>query len=144
MEPADLMSPGRAPANPATAGSRYPGKRPSPASRLVLIGFVLLIACGVGAWRPTDIRSAGPGGEILIDLGDVVRVKGGAVGCRVTRRAGFPDQKLLDCRRAGRLPGSLGALIGHGKLLVVRFEQSGVANVVFTGKHEGESTTCHG
>jgi hypothetical protein len=104
--------------------------------------LVLVIAFGFAAWRPGDLRSAGPGGEILIDVGDVVRLKGGSVGCRVTRRAGFPGQRLLDCRRAGRLPGSFGALIGHRKLVVVQFEEGGVANVVFTGTHEGESTTC--
>ena len=53
---------------------------PSTISRLVLIGFVLVMAVGLAAWRPADIRSAGPrpDAEILIDLGDVVRVKGGS------------------------------------------------------------------
>jgi hypothetical protein len=117
---------------------------PSPISRLVLIGFVLVMAVGLAALRPGDIRSAGPrpDAEILIDLGDVVRVKGGSIGCRVTRRAGFPGQKILDCRRAGPLPGTFGALLGHRKLLVVRFKEGGVANVVFTGTHQGESAIC--
>jgi hypothetical protein len=116
-------------------------------SRLALIAGLLVIALGLAAWWPADTRSAATpprsgGGEILIDVGDVVRVKGGAVGCRVTRRAGFPGQKLLDCRRAGALPGTFGVFMGLRKLLVVRFEERSVARVVFTGTHQGESTIC--
>ncbi len=146
MEPARLTPPDRAPGDRRDDRLATPGQGPpSSISRLVLIGFVLVIALGLAAWRPADILSAGhrSGNEILIDLGDVVRVKDGSVGCRVTRRAGFPGQKLLDCRRAGPLPGTLGALIGQRKLLVVRFKEGGVANVVFTGTHEGDSATCH-
>jgi hypothetical protein len=116
-------------------------------SRQVLIGVILVIAVGFAAWWPGGTRSAGAqprygSREIPIDLGDVVRVKGGAVGCRVTRRAGFPGQKLLDCRRAGPLRGTFGVFMGPRKLLVVRFEERGVARVVFSGTHEGASATC--
>ena len=145
MDPARLIAPGRPSASSRDGRISAPGQRPpAPMSRLALIGLVLVVVVGLATWRPADIRSAGPrpGSEILIDLGDVIRVKDGAVGCRVTRRAGFPGQKLLDCRRAGPLRGTFGALIGQRKLLVVRFEERGVAKVVFTGKHEGESATC--
>jgi hypothetical protein len=116
-------------------------------SRHALVGAVVVIAVGLATWWPGDTRSAAassPSGsrEILIDVGDVVRVKGGAVGCRVTRRAGFPGQKLLDCRRAGALPGTFGVFMGLRKLLVVRFEERDVAGVVFTAAHQGESTIC--
>ncbi len=116
-------------------------------SRQALIGCVLVVAVSLAGWWPGHTRSAAaqPGSgsqEILVDLGDVVRVEGGAVGCRVTRRAGFPGQKLLDCRRAGSLPGTFGVLMGVRKLLVLRFEKQDVARVVFTATHEGESTTC--
>jgi len=147
VDPARLTPPDSAPGDHHDGRLATPGPGPPyPLSRLVLIGFVVVIAVGLAAWRPADVLSAGQrsgGGEILIDLGDVVRIKDGSVGCRVTRRAGFPGQKILDCRRAGRLPGTFGALIGHRKLLVVRFKEGGVANVVFTGTHEGESATCH-
>jgi hypothetical protein len=115
-------------------------------SRWLLIGLVVAVAIGLAAWRPADVRSAGPRSgseEILVDLGDVVRVKDGAVGCRVTRRAEFPGQTILDCRRAGALPGTFGAFLGDRKLLVVRFGERRVAKVVFTGTHRGDSTICH-
>jgi hypothetical protein len=117
-------------------------------SRHALIGCMLVVtAVGLAGWWPSDTRSApaaprSNGEDVLIDLGDVVRVKGGAVGCRVTRRAGFPGQKLLDCRRAGALPGTFGVLMGVRKLLVVRFEKQDVARVVFTATNAGESTVC--
>jgi hypothetical protein len=116
-------------------------------SRQAVVGVVLVVAVGLAAWWPGDTRSAAaspPSGSavMLIDEGDVVRLKGGAVGCRVTRRADFPGQKLLDCRRAGALPGTFGVFMGLRKLLVVRFEERDVARVVFTGTHQGESTIC--
>ena len=114
-------------------------------SRGLLVSLVLVVAVGLAAWRPDTSGSAGPqsaGEEILVDLGDVIRVKDGAVGCRVTRRAEFPGQTILDCRRAGALSGTFGAFLGDRKLLVVRFADRRVAKVVFTGTHQGDSTRC--
>jgi len=109
----------------------------------VLLALVSIgVACSV--LRPPDGRAAArpASDEILVDLGDVVRVQGGDVGCRVTKRAEFQGRKVLDCRRAGALPGTFGALLGAQKLLVVRFESRRVARVVFRGSHEGASTRC--
>src|SRR5262245_53322666 len=110
--------------------------------RQSLVGLGVLVAvAGATALRPADVLGGGSA-EILVGLGDVVRVEDGALGCRVARRAGFGDQQILDCRRAGRLSGTYGVLLGDRKLLVVRFEERGVANVVFTGTHGGSFRTC--
>jgi hypothetical protein len=82
--------------------------------------------------------------ELLLEVGDVVRVKDGAVGCRVTRSSAFGGQKVLDCRRAGALRGTYGALLGDRKLLVVRFESGEVAKVVFSATHRKGFTRCQG
>jgi hypothetical protein len=116
-------------------------------SRPALIGLVVVCAVALAAWRSSDIHSAGPRSgneEVLVDLGDVVRVKDSVVGCRVTRRSEFPGQTILDCRRAGPLPGTFGAFLGDRKFLIVRFGERRVAKVVFTGTHTGDSTRCHG
>jgi hypothetical protein len=113
--------------------------------RQLLIVLVLVVAVGYGAWRPADSRPAGHRAgpeEILVDLGDVVRVRDGAVGCRVTRRAEFPGQTILDCRRAGAGPGTFGAFLGDRKLLVARFGEGRTATVVFSGTHKGELAIC--
>jgi hypothetical protein len=114
-------------------------------SRAALIGLVVVTAVVLAAWRSNDIHSAGlpSGGEdVLVGLGDVVRVKDSVVGCRVTRRREFPGQTILDCRRAGPLPGTFGAFLGDRKVLVVRFGERRAAKVVFTGTHTGRSTKC--
>jgi hypothetical protein len=115
--------------------------------RLLLIVLVLVAAVGYGAWRPASGQPAGDQSgrkEVLVDLGDVVRVREGLVGCRVTRRAEFPGETILDCRRAGAAPGTFGAFLGDRKLLVARFGEGRKAKVVFSGTHRGESTTCRG
>jgi hypothetical protein len=113
--------------------------------RYVVIVLVLVVAVAYAVWRPSTSHPAGHRSgpeEILVDLGDVVRVRDGAVGCRVTRRAEFPGQTILDCRRAGARPGTFGAFLGDSKLLVARFGAGRTAKVVFSGTHKGELTTC--
>jgi hypothetical protein len=113
--------------------------------RKLLIVLVLVVAVGYAVWRPADSQPAGHRAgpqEILVDVGDVIRVRGGAVGCRVTRRAEFPGQTILDCRRAGAGAGTFGAFLGDRKLLVARFGEGRTAKVVFSGTHEGELTIC--
>jgi hypothetical protein len=115
--------------------------------RQLLIVLVLVLAVGYGAWRPASSHPAGNRSgpeEILVDVGDVIRVRDGAVGCRVTRRAEFPGQTVLDCRRAGAGSGTFGAFLGDDKLLVARFGEGRRAQVVFSGVHKGDSTTCRG
>jgi hypothetical protein len=113
--------------------------------RQLLLVLVLVVAAGYAVWRPADSQPAGhrAGPEvILVDVGDVIRVRDGAVGCRVTRRAEFPGQTILDCRRAGAGPGTFGAFLGDRKLLVARFGQGHTARVVFSGTHSGDATIC--
>lgn len=66
-------------------------------------------------------------------VGDTVRVAGAAdVGYRVTRHDGF---QTPDCRRAGPLAGTYGALVNRRDVLVVRFRNAKVAKIVVVAKH---------
>lgn len=114
--------------------------------RLAVLG-VLGIAAGLAVARPTtgapSARAQAASDEQVLEVGDVVRVRGSALGCRVTRMSALPGQTVLDCRRAGPLPGTFGTFFGERKLLVVRFEGPRVAKVVFEATHKKRFRTCH-
>jgi len=91
--------------------------------------------------------TAGPGAQpaaetYILKLGDRVRVDRAPVGCRATRLAQYDDRVFLDCRRAGPLPGTYGALVSGREVLVVRFESAATAKVVFRARHEGAAERC--
>jgi len=79
-------------------------------------------------------RTAAAPRVITVHIGDIVRVPGVAnVGCKVVRRDGF---QTLDCRRAGPLAGSYGALLNKRELLVVKFVDAHTARIVVTARHD--------
>jgi hypothetical protein len=114
-------------------------------SRRLIMLVVVVIALGLALARPAETASGSAQtaeDELLLDVGDIVRVGDGAVGCKVTRSSAFSGQKILDCRRAGPLSGTYGALLGDRKLLVVRFRDGQVAKVVFTATHKRSFSRC--
>ena len=116
---------------------------------LVALAFsvVLTFALSLGAVRFIGLgsASAGVGGaqeSFQIDVGDVIQVADGAVGCTVKVRNGA---KVLDCRRAGNLAKTYGMLLTNRDVRVVRFRSNNSAAVVFTAKHRRAQTTrCTG
>jgi hypothetical protein len=80
--------------------------------------------------------------KLDVSVGDVVRVPGAQIGCRVTRLASYGNRVFLDCRRAGRLTGSYGTYFGLREALVVRFLDEKKAKVVLHARHQGEVTRC--
>jgi hypothetical protein len=114
-------------------------------SRRLLMLVVLVVALGLALARPAETASGSAQtteDELLLEVGDIVRVGDAAVGCKVTRSSAFSGQKILDCRRAGPLSGTYGALLGDRKLLVVRFGDERVARVVFTATHKKSFSKC--
>jgi len=96
------------------------------------------LACGTLAFR----AQAGPGPTpLVLNVGDVVRVGGTAnVGCKVRMDDRLPT---LDCRRAGPLTGSYGTLLNKNEVLVVEFESSKLARIVYSARHStGEISRC--
>jgi hypothetical protein len=114
-------------------------------SRRLIMLVALAIALGLALARPAETASGSAKtakDELILEVGDIVRVGDGAVGCKVTRSSAFSGQKILDCRRAGALSGTYGALLGDRKLLVVRFGDGQVAKVVFTATHKKSFSRC--
>ena len=78
--------------------------------------------------------------EVLVHVGDRLRVDGEPLGCRVARQDGAV---VVDCRRGGRLAGTYGTMLDSRHAKVVRFKSDTVAKVVFTATHEGGARRCH-
>jgi hypothetical protein len=89
--------------------------------------------------------SAGAGqreaAAVVLARGDIARVAELPVACRVARR-GTPPATMLDCRRAGKLAGSYGVLVGRWNVRVVRFTSAHEARVVLTARQGGQATFC--
>jgi hypothetical protein len=105
-----------------------------------------VLAAAIVSWTLAP-ATAGPAVELagdtyVLKLGDRVRVERAPVGCRATRLAKHGDRIFLDCRRAGQLPGTYGALVSGLDVLVVRFETANTAKVVFRARHEGAAERC--
>jgi hypothetical protein len=102
--------------------------------RLLLLTSVALVAAGMPTLAfALQTRAQSPR-VVTVHVGDVVRIPGvGNVGCKVVRRDGF---QTLDCRRAGPLAGSYGALLNKRELLVVRFESGKTAKIIVDARHD--------
>ena len=114
-------------------------------SRRLITLVVVVVALGLALARPAETASGSAQtaeDELILDVGDIVRVGDGAIGCKVARSSAFSGQKILDCRRAGPPAGTYGALLGDRKLLVVRFGDGQVAKVVFTATHKKRFSRC--
>jgi hypothetical protein len=96
------------------------------------IGLVALALRG-GAAQGDTART------VVLGVGDVIEVDGAPIGCRVARRDGL---HVIDCRRAGRLSGTYGALFDERRVRVARFTSSDTAKVVFKAKHRGRARRC--
>jgi hypothetical protein len=109
------------------------------AGALILASMAGFITEPLASSSPSGTAPTGSAGEVTVGVGDVVRVEGGALACIVRRSAG---ERLLDCRRVGRLVGTYGTFFGEKRVRVVRFRSNRVAKVILTARHGGEATCC--
>jgi hypothetical protein len=108
---------------------------------VAILTIVAAVALGSAGLARTQGKSGVPG-EIVVSVGDVVRVQGAELGCRVTRLGSYGNRVFLDCRRAGRLTGSYGTYLGRREVLVVRFLDEQKAKVVLHARHRDGVTKC--
>jgi hypothetical protein len=106
---------------------------------LVLVTLTVVLA-GLGA-ASTWAAAKGTTDPTALPLrvGDVIQVSGTRVGCKVMMRSGV---RTLDCRRSGPLAGTYGALLTSRRVVVVKFRNADVAEVVFTARHLGRAVAC--
>jgi NMD protein affecting ribosome stability and mRNA decay len=113
--------------------------------RAVVVSAVIVATMAAFITEPfaSNPRSAAaPTGsvrDVTIRVGDVVRVEGGRLACIVRRSA---LERLLDCRRVGRLVGTYGTFVGEKRVRVVRFRSNREARVILTAWHGGEAKCC--
>jgi hypothetical protein len=104
--------------------------------------LTVLVAAALCAFAVTQFATAAASEEFQATVGDTVLVDEAPVGCRVTRLARYGNRVFLDCRRGGRLAGSLGAYFGEKDVLVVRFVGPRKAKTVLHARHEGGVAKC--
>jgi hypothetical protein len=80
-----------------------------------------------------------PPQQLVLKVGDTLRVEGAAMGCEVTRRGGRP---MIECRRAGSLAGTYGTFMSDRKVIVARFRSSRTAQTILTARHGGSWRAC--
>lgn len=118
--------------------------RAARAPRMLLASLVVAtLAVALAGFGAVSTRAAGtetPDPNALpLEVGDVIDVTGARVQCKVTMRGGA---RTLDCRRAGSLTGTYGALLTSRRVLVVRFKSEKVAQIVFSARHQGQAVAC--
>ena len=112
-------------------------------TKALILGLaVAATACVLVVTRAGGDAQAARSGDVLLSLGDTVRLEGVPVGCRVTRFPRHGERIFLDCRRAGPLAGTYGVYFSAGDVLVVRFLGPRRAKTVLRARHEGKATKC--
>jgi hypothetical protein len=107
-------------------------------TRSLLITVAVLALTALGLSLRGEARGAA-GQTVVMRVGDVMEVEGAPIGCKVTQRG---ERIVIDCRRAGRLAGTYGALFDERRVRVTRFRSSDTAKVVFKAKHRGRAHRC--
>ena len=77
--------------------------------------------------------------QLVLQVGDTLRVDGARLGCQVTDRGGRPT---IECRRDGRLAGTYGTFIDSRKVTVARFRNPTTAQTIVTARHGGRWRAC--
>jgi hypothetical protein len=108
----------------------------------LVVATAVALTLGAVALTNDDGSAQAASDEVLVSLGDTVRVDDAPLGCQVTRLARHGNRIFLDCRRAGRLAGSYGAYFSEKDVLVVRFVSQRKAKTVLHARHDGGVAKC--
>jgi hypothetical protein len=109
-------------------------------TRFLLLSIVVLTLAVLGlALRGEGSARGESAADVVLGVGDTMRVEGAPIGCQVMRRSG---RIVIDCRRAGRLSGTYATLFDDRRVRVARFRSSDTAKVVFKAKHRGKARRC--
>jgi hypothetical protein len=110
------------------------------------IALALLPGDGVaapGRQFPTPPLPPAPSAQVpqqlLMRVGDTVRVEGVDIGCQVAQHDG---EVMFECRRLTNVAGTYGTFIGNKRALVARFRSSEAARVIFAAKQRGGWKAC--
>ena len=112
-------------------------------------GFVAVCVLGItaalGGWFASGEAADGAShteSEVVVRLGDRIRVADASIGCRVVRMHQLGGRIVVDCRRAGALAGTYGTLLTVREAAVLRFRSKRSAKLVVVATHEGGVRRC--
>lgn len=109
-------------------------------TRFLLLSIVVLAVAVVGLMLRGEGSARGESStDVVLTVGDTMRVAGAPIGCQVIRRSG---RVVVDCRRGGRLAGTYGTLLDERRVRVARFRSSDTAKVIFKARHRGKARRC--
>jgi hypothetical protein len=77
-------------------------------------------------------RQAQPTTAIPVAVGDIVKVNGAPLACKVRFQNGL---RAVDCRKTGPLAGTYGTIITGAQVMVVRYESASAGKIVFSVHH---------
>jgi hypothetical protein len=102
--------------------------------------FALARGDGASAQVPPPTEPApGVPRQLVLQIGDTVRVEGARLGCQVTRRDG---RAVIECRRAGDPAGTYGTFTSDRSVTVARFRSGRRAQTILTARHGGGWRAC--
>jgi hypothetical protein len=90
----------------------------------------------------SGILAASSPPDLRLERGDRFRVAGAEIGCRVARISELGGRTVVDCRRAGPLAGTYGAIVSEREAVIVQFRSGQSAKIVFQAAHEGRAERC--
>lgn len=118
-------------------------------TRILLIACLLsLVATAAMAFTLTrgerasaqaPVPAPGVPQQLVVRIGDTVRVEDAPIGCRVTRRGG---RAVVECRRDGDPAGTYGTFMSDRSVTVARFRSSRTAQTILTARHGGGWRAC--
>ncbi len=91
------------------------------------------------AGGPATAQQGDPSQQLMLGVGDTMRVEGTDLGCQVSRRAG---RTTVECRRVRETRASYGTFLDARRAIVARFRSPDTARTIFTARHGGGYTVC--
>jgi hypothetical protein len=113
--------------------------------RGVLAVCVVGSVAALGGWFASSEAADGAShvkSDVVVRLGDRIRVADAPIGCRVVRMRQLGGRIVVDCRRAGALSGTYGTLLTAREAAVMRFHSKRSAKLVVLATHEGGVRRC--
>lgn len=104
---------------------------------------LLAVACTVVLAVPAaGVRAASAPAPYELEVGDRFSVIGASIGCRIARMDELGGRTVVDCRRAGALAGTYGAMLSSREALIVQFRGARAAKVIYEARHQAGARQC--
>jgi hypothetical protein len=103
------------------------------------MAFTLTRGERASAQAPVPTPVPGVPQQLVMRIGDTVRVEDAPIGCQVTRRGG---RAVVECRRDGDPARTYGTFVSDRSVRVARFRSSRTAQTILIARHGGGWRAC--